>query len=226
MTTAELTHACHVDQQKKMRDSPHCFQLFIRALVDEDQAAWDAIVAEFSGVVRAWVYRHPSFGACNEPADAFVNEAFARLWRYGRKRAQENRFTRLSQCLKYVADCVNSAVTDHYTQLRRDQLWDSVDVTLVEPFVGRWEAVDEKLDMEIIINEVYKVATSQAEQIIVKEVWMSGVPPRQLCINYPQLFDSATAVSNIKRNLTKRLQRHFSKMAQKQAGEGLVEQES
>lgn len=218
----DLINACHADQQKQMRDSPHCYRLFNLALVDGDQVAWAAICAEFERVVQQWVYLHPCFAACGEEVELLTNEAFVRLWRFGRTRAEAGEFGALSHYLGYLKRCVHSAVIDQHHKVRHDKLWDGIELSELESIIGRTDEIDRALYMQFIVKMVSEIATSAAEQIIVKEVWMHGVPPREVQARHPDLFDSAAHVSNIKRNLTKRLQRLFKTMAQNGVEHGLA----
>jgi hypothetical protein len=57
------------------------FELFRRAILNRDQAAWQAIHAQYQTLITSWVWRHSKFQSTNEEAASFVNAAFIRFWR-------------------------------------------------------------------------------------------------------------------------------------------------
>ncbi len=44
-------------------------ELFRRAVCERDQDAWNAVVAEYRGLILAWVRRHPAAACVHEPDD-------------------------------------------------------------------------------------------------------------------------------------------------------------
>ena len=61
-------------RKQKPYDPWHCYELFRRALVERDEAAWAAIYKQYQRLVRFWI------GTSGDDADALVNQAFAKLW--------------------------------------------------------------------------------------------------------------------------------------------------
>src|ERR671932_764093 len=62
------------------RDDLFCFEIFARAVVGRDDQAWAAIVAQYRGIILAYVGQHSVASALRESDDFWVNRAFARFW--------------------------------------------------------------------------------------------------------------------------------------------------
>jgi len=90
-----------------------CFELFRRAVAERDHGAWEALMAQYGGLVLAWVRRHPATATlpAHDQDDDWVTAAFERFWiaigpdRFGH-------FTGLSALLRYLKMCVHSALVD------------------------------------------------------------------------------------------------------------------
>ena len=105
-----LVSACQEDTRQFFRReavrADSCFELFRRAISERSQPAWDAIYAQYRGIVLSWVHLHPAFPATREDAEYWVNRAFERLWsalppeRFGS-------FAELTGLLRYLKMCVH-----------------------------------------------------------------------------------------------------------------------
>src|SRR6266508_3882643 len=58
----------------------YCFEMFRRAICDRDERAWDAVFAQYHGLVLANVRRQPWPVVRGDDDEAWVNGAFARFW--------------------------------------------------------------------------------------------------------------------------------------------------
>src|SRR5205823_3086855 len=86
-------------------------ELLRRAVCDGDQAAWDAVVAQYRALVLAWVRRHPAFPATDEEDDYWVNRTFERFWgAVGPARFRA--FPGLAALLRYLKLCAGSVLLD------------------------------------------------------------------------------------------------------------------
>jgi hypothetical protein len=85
LSVEELAQRCRQESEKYLAGQPHdetyCFELFRRAIFNRDQAAWQAIYAQYQTLITSWVWRHSKFQSTNEEAASFVNAAFIRFWR-------------------------------------------------------------------------------------------------------------------------------------------------
>ena len=103
------------------RDDAFCFEIFQRAIVQREDAAWAAIVAQYRGIVLAYVGQHTVATLMHEPDDYWVNRAFQRFWSaVGADRFAQ--FPDLAALLKYLKLCVHSVLMDEVRARRGGQL--------------------------------------------------------------------------------------------------------
>src|SRR5690242_3394995 len=65
-------------------DSRYCLEMFRRAICNQDELAWKAVILQYEPLVvhwvDRWVSRHPDFSLFNEETQDFVAQAFERFW--------------------------------------------------------------------------------------------------------------------------------------------------
>ena len=209
----ELAQGCHAAQAARQINSEHCSELFRRALAEQDQQAWAVIYQEFGPMVTGWVYTYSRFRETGEDAAYFVNEAFARLNRYGVKHAQVGAFEKLSSYLQFLKECVWSAIENHLRQQKKDALWaafsleeDEEPQNLPAPAL---DPVPDRVELMEAVRQALRatVQGDERERVVVEEAWGYGLPPRIIQAKYPQLFSTPAEVNQVKHNLLKRLKR-------------------
>lgn len=215
-TIPELAEGCHADQLVRKDDSRHCLELFSRAMVLDDQQAWYAIEREFRGRVKGWVYTYSRFWQTDETVDYFVNEAFARMWIYGRKRAREGRLVHLGGYLEYLKRCAWSAIEDHLRKWGKDTLSRPINSgggedegadTLIESLPNEPREGSELADLvRQVLGEMTDADPRQ--RLVAEESWWYGFAPREIQSRHPELFQTVAQVYGIKKNLIKRLKNH------------------
>src|SRR5260221_7812909 len=115
VSLAELGRRCREETLRFLRGEPrddaYCFEVFERAVVRREDDAWATIVAQYRGIVLAYVGQHSAAAMIREPDDYWVNRAFQRFWsavgsdRFGQ-------FPDLPALLKYLKLCVHSVLMD------------------------------------------------------------------------------------------------------------------
>lgn len=89
----------------RSHDETYCLELFHRALVHQDQEAWQAIYTQTQSLITDWVWHHSKFRHTREEAGFFVHAAFAGFWRTLSKPETAARFNHLGQLLGYLKGC-------------------------------------------------------------------------------------------------------------------------
>lgn len=202
---------CRAAQHAKVPDSLPCYHLFERALRFQDQYAWQAIVAEFSHMLKGWIYNYSRFRETGEDVETFVNEAFTRLWRSGSKPAQAGEFGKLSDYLVYLKRCVWASIEDFLRRAKKDSLWHGVALSSrVEMSYPEPDIEAERAVLSQQLDQLLQMITEgePLERLVAEESWVYGLTPRAIQAKYPELFSSVPQVSQSKRNILRRLQRH------------------
>src|SRR5438067_1233330 len=100
-------------------------ELFRRAVIEQDEAAWGAIVEVYRGMLVAQAGRRTVRGLVIEDDGFCVDRAFQRFWsasRAGRVRELRD----LASLLKYLKMCLGSVLLDE-ARARRRQAWVCLD---------------------------------------------------------------------------------------------------
>jgi hypothetical protein len=216
LTVSELARHCQAEarryQQTRESDEIYCFELFRRAVTQQDGIAWQAIYSQYTVLVATWVHRYSRFPQTGEEADFFINEAFTRLWRSGSNMEAETRPDSLGKYLSLLRLCVWSAIEDHLRKIKRDSLREALPLEDFDRPVSGVEAqVERTLSAEALRELLREVVQDEWEQRVAEESWLYDFAPRQIQARHPQLFATVEEVNQIKHNLIKRLRRKLKK---------------
>jgi hypothetical protein len=207
-----------------LRDERPCLELLRLALVERNQEAWAAIYKIYYPQVLRWVHAHPHFRITGEDADYFANQAFSRLWQYGERHACAGRFGAVADYMQYLKRCTWSAIEDELRRGRKDALWhlaemgDSTDDDESERMMDERVlemhdhiAVEAIVENTAILNHLWElldqIIEGERERIVAKEMWEDGLEPRQIRARHPDCFVDENEVSQIRRNIVRRLNR-------------------
>ncbi|MBV9579182.1 MAG: sigma-70 family RNA polymerase sigma factor [Chloroflexi bacterium] len=189
------------------RDDAFCFEIFHRAVVDRDDAAWEAIVAQYRGIVLAYVSQHSAAALLREADDYWVNRAFQRFWaavgpdRFGN-------FPDLPSLLKYLKLCVHSVLMDEMRARRGTSTSSLDDVPESVPARTNAEgAVVGALSGEQLWDAIIREVQDEAERKVVYLSFARDMKPSEIAERHPDLFGSVADVYRIKRNVIERLRR-------------------
>src|SRR5260221_3061251 len=125
---------CLVD--RRPHEDPYAFELFRRAIVQQDQDAWSALYDLYHILVGIWVHHHlPSAHA--EAGDGLINEVFFRLF-HAIDATRFGQFRSVPGLLAYLRTCARSVVTDFLRSHRAHQAEEPMDdldyeVVLADP---------------------------------------------------------------------------------------------
>jgi len=207
---AELIGACREETAKFLRREPfrdaYCFELVRRAISDRDQAAWDAVFAQYRGIVLAWVRQHPARATTREDDDYWLNRTFERFWQaVGPERIAA--FAGLAAILGYLKLCCHSVLLDEVRAqgaLRFEPFPDhegatggeDVEAAAIGELSGRdlWGVISAELHDE-------------SERLVAHLCLVLGLKPREVYERHRERFADVADVYRVKRNLLDRLQR-------------------
>ena len=181
------------------------YELFRRAILERDEAAWATIHARYRALLISWAYHSTSRMYAGEWCDDLADQAFARAW-VALTPARFAEFPNLPRLLGYLHACVVTTVIDN------GRARASSERTLNKLEVGAIATPEQIVVAEVEREELWRVvsalATSAAEQVVLVESFAYGFPPRTILARHPQLFANVAAVYSTKRNLFARLQRN------------------
>lgn len=213
LSLSGLAHRCAEESARFFQQRPHdpryCYELFRRAVVEDDQGAWECIYTQFRSLVTSWVTRHPAFSASEEEAQFFVNRAFEKMWS-ALTPEKFARFPDLSSLLKYLQLCVHSVIIDHVRAAE-------VDVADVELRPGMEASDQRSVDWQeraldrVRREEFWSLLQArlrdEKEQRVVYGCYVLAMKPRELFAQCGDLFGDVREIYRVKQNVLERLRR-------------------
>jgi DNA-directed RNA polymerase specialized sigma24 family protein len=195
--------------QGQSNDTGYCFELFRRALRDDDQHAWSRVYNQYRPLVTGWVKQHTAFYASGEEAQYFVNRAFEKMWG-AMTPAKFSHFSNLKSLLSYMQACVHSVIVDHVRASRRSAL-----VLLIEGLADedrvRGVFVENRALAQVYRQEVWKEVSArlhnEEERLVVYCTFILALKPREIQARYPETFHNVSDVYRVKENVLSRLRR-------------------
>ena len=212
MPLSQIVTACQRETSRLLRGEPHTdafgFELFRRALAQRDQAAWEAVLIQYRGMVMSWVLRHPAAASAQTDAEDLVIRAFERLWRaVGSERLRQ--FPRLGALLLYLKMCVHSVLLDDVTRsappVEVRQLDDALE--LADEHEATEEIVLDRQEASELWRSVMAALHDDAERVVVYLSFALGLTPARIFEKRPDQFVGVADVYRIKRNAIDHLRR-------------------
>lgn len=214
LSISSLCHRCARETdlffQRKRNDPRYCFELFRRAILDQNQRAWEFLYRQYTPLVTGWVERHASFNSCGEDSEFFVNWAFEKMWT-AMTPEKLARFPDLKSILRYLQMCVHSVVIDYLRG--REQ---------TEPLSDRTGEPSGVLDPRSISPEKEAIRRVQAEELwrslaarlkdekerkVVYGSFVLALKPTDLIDYYNGVFEDVQEIYRVKENVLVRLRR-------------------
>lgn len=212
VSLVELSRRCREETHRFLRGEPrddaYCFEVFERAVVRREDDAWATIVAQYRGIVLAYVGQHSAAAMMREPDDYWVNRAFQRFWSaVGPERFGQ--FPDLAALLKYLKLCVHSVLMDEIRARRAGGVnsLDEVPETLPSTATTAEQSVVGKLAGEQLWATIAAELQDEAEQVVAYLSFTRDLKPSEIFGSHPRLYASVADVYRIKRNLIERLRR-------------------
>ncbi|MFQ3660826.1 MAG: sigma-70 family RNA polymerase sigma factor [Chloroflexaceae bacterium] len=212
MDLSALMQHCAVESERFYRGQQHdtrfSYELFRRALVERDEAAWEQLYQHYNGLVEGWIRRCSAFPNSGESSEYFVVGAFAKFWR-ALSPERFAAFPTLASLLQYLQLCATSVVIDNI----RAQSWSGsrLEETITlerDPTTAPDEEAMNRLDREEFWRFIDAQLHSEIERVVVYSSFVLGLTPRAIYARHPDLFDTVNDVYNVKRNVLGRLSRN------------------
>jgi hypothetical protein len=212
LSVADLAHRCREETLRFLRgedrEDAYCFELFGRAIAQRETDAWEAIMAQYRGIVLAYVGQHSAAALVREPDDFWVNRAFQRFWMAVGVADRFAQFRDLPGLLKYLKMCVHSVLLDE-VRARRASTVSSLE-ELPDTHAGPSNA-EETVVGDLAGQQLWRTIThelqSEAERMVAFLSFGRDLKPSEIFNRHPTLYESVADVYRVKRNVLERLRR-------------------
>jgi hypothetical protein len=206
LTVAEVACECRREAERFLRGEQHndsfAFELFHRAVVERDEAAWAAILTQYRATLRRWL------GDWQEDVDDAVSAAFERFWRAVNAQKFAG-FTSVPSILQYLKLCAQTVNADRLRALQARALERTLDDAANLADVERIdELVASRVDASDFWREVRRILIDKRELQVIYFSYVIGLTPRAICERHVDEFPDVQQVYRLKRMALDRLRRH------------------
>jgi hypothetical protein len=209
LSVMEIARRCREETARYLRGNlsldQFCMELFRRALVLHDEAAWAYLYRQYADMVRHWLGAHRE-----ATLDAAVSGVFTRFWK-AVDGAKFLSFTSLAGVLKYLKMCARATLLDearHVSTLAGEQPLD--DTYRESATSASAEAhVAEQLDAQAFWAEIKNILTDERERTVIELTFLIGLRPREICRLRSSDFPDIDEIYRLKRSALDRLRREL-----------------
>ena len=214
LSISSLAHLCRraTDRffQHASHDDSYCFELFRRAIQEQDELAWDILIEQYTNLVKSWIHRHPYFRQADEDQEYFLNRTFDNFWHaFSRNPDKLDRFNNINSLLQYLKLCTNSAVKEYVDRqmLPRGVFLSETPVETIVNTVDPIASMDDKMFANNVWHYVISTLKNEQERIVAEDYLIYDLKPREIFARHREEFTNVSQVSRVKENLMARLGR-------------------
>jgi DNA-directed RNA polymerase specialized sigma24 family protein len=199
----------------KPSNDQYSLEIFRRAMLGRDNAAWALLVDSFKDFLLGSFRRHPRSGAASrlDSPENYVARSFARFWSSA-VHSQQLEFTTLAAALHYLQVCVNSTIVDALRAYSRAK-----EVALPEPDFAGEPAVEDHDDGRDLWDAMSGILSSERERRLAYLLYCCNLKPRDIVRIFPQEFHEVEEIYRLRRNIVERVQRDVDQIRWKLNGE-------
>lgn len=213
MDNAELASACSEQTRRFLSDQSsdqrYGMELWRRAIEEHDQLAWEAVVAQYRGLVIASIRRHPLGRIVGDDDDDWVCRVFERFWRAIDARRLMS-FADIAAVMGYLKLCVHSVLTDHIRSRHPERVAPLSDASAAPAPADGADATEHVIG-ELVGEQLWRVIQRElqddAEECLAYLSLVRDLRPAEIQARRPDLFPTTADVYRLKRNVIERLRR-------------------
>lgn len=203
LTTDELASQCREESRQSRwepgGESSPCWELFRRAITENDQQAWQALYDQYRRLVGKWAK------GSSLKLDDLVHEAFARFWQGVRNHDFARRFPTMKEVMSYLKRCahtlsIDAARRSEYQQLVQQAL--TIEASVVS------DSPDDMALEQVFSQELrafLRDRMQDEDERVVLEAYCKGLTPREIVEQYPNRFANARKVYSVRERIVSRL---------------------
>ena len=201
LNVSHLAERCRQEADRSRRGLPHnpryCFELFRRAIAENNQAAWEAIYTQYRDLIRHWI---------GNPHDAqdLIQETLARF-STSITVEQLADFPSLGAFLQFLKVTAKNLVIDRRRRAERERR--GLDAWLAEAGLRMPPDLDAHLDHESLMIDIRSRLQDVEEELVFILTFEFDLSPQEIAARHPERFPAAQDVYRIKERFLRRLRR-------------------
>jgi DNA-directed RNA polymerase specialized sigma24 family protein len=210
---AALAADCAAQMERFRREQANdpipCLQLFRKAILQRDPAAWEALIAVYRPHIQRWIRRR-GIAADADLVDELTQEALVRFWRaytpelFARARS-------LADILRYWQDCTTSGCLDWLRRSRNAPTPLEEAENGPSPRTSAADTLPNNLVRAEARSRLWQLVAEQCQDesdlLVAHRIFVEGQKPRDVFRENPDHFASVEQVYKRLRNLKDRLRR-------------------
>ncbi len=194
-------------RRKEPYNDQYCLEIFHRAMVNHDHAAWELLQERFSPTVKAWMRNHPHRDiACRyEPEEDYVAHTFTRVWQASMRSRLE--FDSLAAALSYLKLSLQGAVIDTLRAFSRPKEAPLPDPGTATSYTEEPATEDDYEDQDLW-EVIESLLQNERERRLAYLLYHCGLKPRDIVRYRPEEFSDVQEIYRLTRNIMERLLRN------------------
>ena len=186
-------------------DTTAGLELFRRAIVDNDEAAWAAVISLYRPLLQAQTARRAVRDLVAEDDGFCVDRAFQRFWQATRSGRMRN-LSDLAAILSYLKLCLASVMLDEARARGRQP---ATSIEAVSPEASLADDPSAVAVGQVARTELWRAVDTELrnddERLVARLSFLRGLTPREIYARHPGRFEDVSCVYRIKRNIVDRL---------------------
>ena len=212
-----VVEGCQDEAQKRRElELGHCFELFRRAIEEQQHLAWEAVIKQYNRLIYSWLHARTFQSLMPDEKEDLVQDAWAKFWKtlknYGIP--LKSRFKHVGALLNYLKKCLITATIDYQRRVARKKPLqkkleaepEAVSPATDDSVIGRLSAEAEAVAVREWIS---KHVTDKKELLVLRYSFEQGLKPSQIIKRHPELFSNTKTIYRIKERVLKRARRYF-----------------
>lgn len=208
-TTPSLCQQCRDERQaffhRKQNESPHCFELFRRAIENDDQQAWACITTTFKPLLLRWIGRQTRFN----PED-IVQNVWLKFVRKVKKDFQIPSSGRLDPILQYIKRCTWTEVVE---MARKQPPSPLLQLETVKEQISAESQVEEQAQLRVDFIRARDTLFeskrfTEKERLLFDLKFAQRLTPREIMQHYSHLFKEYKELEVALQRITRRVRKH------------------
>lgn len=168
-----------------------CYELFRRALYDEDTEALTVVLKLYDRQLQNWVTTHAYYWHTDGSVDDFISIAVTKFY-FKLKGSSFSNFSSVSAILKYLKLCVNSAIMQEYRKINRI-ITQSNEV--LERKLITTSPVSKRQDFRELWDYLCTIFEQPIDQLLMRCAFIYNMKPSEIMTTYPNYWETAREVS-------------------------------
>lgn len=210
----DVIRGCQIESgQPRGQEKGYCFELFRRAVEEQEQDAWSALNEQYRNLVIRWL-ADGSPVLTHEQVEEIAPETWSKFWRaqINADTPMSERFAHVGAVLKYLKQCTFSVVREYERRLwRRERIRQRLEVDGRVTTTLSEEELLTRIDRERLLQQVRQwvetYVTDPQELRVLSLSYEQGLTPAEIAGQYPQEFTDAHMVRRLKERILKRARR-------------------